>query len=260
MIFIFFILGIFVGSFLNVCIYRFNTGLSIYSGRSRCFSCSKKLSFFELVPLFSFIFQGGRCMSCKSKISIQYPLVEFFTGILFVLAFLKNTDTVFLIVLDIIVFCFLVLIFVYDGKHKIIPNFFVYSFIFFSILRFLYTTNVPHGDFFIDLISPFLFFIAFWILWFLSKGRLIGFADSKMVFGIGFFFGFVKGISAIILSFWVGAIYSMTLLLMQKMNIYNSSVKINRHTEIPFGPFLVIGFILEYWFGFDLMHLTYFLN
>ena len=80
--FIFFIFGLIIGSFLNVVILRFNTERS-FGGRSGCMSCRKKLFWYELVPLFSFLGLKGRCKNCKTKISWQYPLVEFITGLIF---------------------------------------------------------------------------------------------------------------------------------------------------------------------------------
>ncbi len=82
---IFFILGLIIGSFLNVVIYRFNTGKSITKGRSICMSCNKNLRWYELIPIFSFLIQSGKCRRCASKISSQYPIVEFITGLTFVL-------------------------------------------------------------------------------------------------------------------------------------------------------------------------------
>src|SRR4051812_24315811 len=88
---IFFIFGIIIGSFLNVVILRYNTERNL-GGRSACMSCRNTLAWYELVPLFSYIFQRGRCMNCKTKISAQYPIVEFITGILFMALFLKFQD------------------------------------------------------------------------------------------------------------------------------------------------------------------------
>src|SRR3989338_7047034 len=82
-----FVLGAVVGSFLNVVILRLNTGQSIISGKSKCFSCAKKLKWYELVPLASFFALRGKCSACMSKISCQYPIVEMFTGFLFLLFF-----------------------------------------------------------------------------------------------------------------------------------------------------------------------------
>src|SRR5258708_6429084 len=83
-----FIFGTVVGSFLNVLILRFNTGKTL-GGRSQCLVCGKTLNGYELVPLFSFIFLGGRCSKCRSKISIQYPLVELASGFIFLFLFFR---------------------------------------------------------------------------------------------------------------------------------------------------------------------------
>src|SRR3989344_244845 len=85
-----FLFGAVVGSFLNVVILRLNTGQSIVSGRSKCFTCAKKLKWHELLPIVSFVFLRGKCSACKTKISWQYPLVETITGIIFVLLFQQS--------------------------------------------------------------------------------------------------------------------------------------------------------------------------
>ena len=84
-----FILGLIIGSFLNVVIMRLNTGESMIKDGSRCFSCGKNLKWYELVPVFSFIAQRGRCRECGSRISWQYPIVELITGVVFTLTALK---------------------------------------------------------------------------------------------------------------------------------------------------------------------------
>src|SRR4030043_497211 len=82
----FFILGTLVGSFLNVVVIRLKKNESILKTRSHCPYCKKKLKWFELIPIISFFIQKGRCRKCKKKISWQYPLVEFFTGLIFILS------------------------------------------------------------------------------------------------------------------------------------------------------------------------------
>ena len=82
-----FVFGTIIGSFLNVVILRYGTGKSFAKGSSQCFSCGKKLSWYELVPILSFLFQKGKCKGCGSKISWQYPLIETITGVLFLLIF-----------------------------------------------------------------------------------------------------------------------------------------------------------------------------
>src|ERR1035437_11136792 len=83
-----FVFGTIIGSFLNVVSLRYNTGMGV-NGRSKCFTCGKTLTWKELIALFSFAVQKGACKKCKSKISWQYPLVEFLAGVFFVLIFLK---------------------------------------------------------------------------------------------------------------------------------------------------------------------------
>src|SRR3989344_1035853 len=83
-----FIFGLIIGSFLNVVIYRINTRKSLH-GRSACMSCQNQLLWYELIPVFSFLGLKGRCRNCKTKISIQYPLVELMTGLIFTFLFFK---------------------------------------------------------------------------------------------------------------------------------------------------------------------------
>ena len=126
---IFFIFGLIIGSFLNVVIFRYNTHRS-FGGRSGCLTCQKKLSWYELVPVFSFLFLKGRCKGCQTRISIQYPIVEFITGVVFMLLFLKFQNIFFLDTFGFtityayyaLIFSLLLVIAVYDLKHKIIPD------------------------------------------------------------------------------------------------------------------------------------------
>ena len=86
LIFVFiFLLGTIIGSFLNVVIYRFNTGRTIVKGRSICMTCNRTLRWYELIPILSYVMQSGKCLRCKEVISHQYPIVEFVTGLVFVL-------------------------------------------------------------------------------------------------------------------------------------------------------------------------------
>src|SRR3990167_11117895 len=89
MLLIIFIFSLTIGSFLNVAILRYGSKESILKGKSRCFNCGKNLKWRELIPVFSFIFQKGRCRTCQSKISWQYPAVELITGTVFFLTALK---------------------------------------------------------------------------------------------------------------------------------------------------------------------------
>src|SRR3989344_8987856 len=126
---IFFVFGLIIGSFLNVVIIRLNTDKS-FSGRSGCMACQNKLSWYELIPLFSFFVLKGRCRNCKSKISVQYPVVELISGIIFASLFLKFENVFYINTLAfsisyayyVTMFSILLIIAVYDLRHKIIPD------------------------------------------------------------------------------------------------------------------------------------------
>jgi len=260
-----FIFGTIIGSFLNVVIYRFNTGKGLM-GRSSCFSCGKVLAWFELVPIVSFLFQQGRCLKCKCKISWQYPLVELITGVVFTLIAWKLfvveglpflTSSFLLFALYLVIFSILIVIAVYDLKHTIIPNFFVYLFILLSSgIFFMQILGIFKGGIFTfylqDLLAPLILFLFFGGLWLFSGGRWMGFGDAKLSVGIGLLLGWKASIVAFLLSFWVGAIVGILLLSLKQ---YSFTMK----SEIPFGPFLAFGTFLTFIFYPVLNSLFYYL-
>lgn len=247
-IFIFFILGTIIGSFLNVVVFRYNTGLSCAKGRSKCFSCNNELSWYELVPLFSFLFLRGKCLSCSSKISIQYPLVEFITGIVFSLTFWKVGVDVFL-PFYLVIFSLLIAISVYDLKHKIIPDGMSFSFALISLVILLVKMNSNLFNIYDLLAGPVLasFFAFFWLV---SSGKWMGFGDAKLALGVGWFLGMTGGTFAIILSFWIGAIFSLLLIAWEK--IRHLKWGIGMKSEIPFAPFIILSTFIQFLTGLTL--------
>jgi prepilin signal peptidase PulO-like enzyme (type II secretory pathway) len=261
---IIFILGTIIGSFLNVVINRYNTGLSL-NGRSTCFSCGHKLSWYELIPIISFLVQKGRCGMCKSSISLQYPAVEFLTGILFVSVIYHKPIIGYYGALNIfyiwVIFSLLVVITVYDIKHKIIPNGFVYVFILLSFLG-LFTTFVPFNmqlqagvPTIWNLLAGPILAAPFAFLWLVSRGTWMGLGDVKLILGMGWFFGLYYGVSAVIISFWIGAIFGIILLTGIFNNLFLGSKKLTMKSEIPFGPFLTIGILIVFLFNIDVFNL-----
>ncbi len=249
---IIFFFGTIIGSFLNVVIYRFNTGRTL-GGRSMCFSCGKTLHWHELVPLASYIFQDGKCTKCKSKISGQYPLVEAITGLTFVFVAFKfaylipESLTLFIVLMTfgMYLWCLLIVISVYDFKHKIIPDKLVWTFTVISLVGifvFKGDSVVLHLPTVFDLASGPLLAMPFFLLWFFTKGRAMGLGDAKLMLGLGFFLGLSVGVVGMILAFWIGALVSLCLLAI-------NNKKYTMKAEIPFGPFLVLGAFIAYAFS-----------
>ncbi|HEY4528665.1 MAG TPA: prepilin peptidase [Candidatus Paceibacterota bacterium] len=223
---ILFVFGTVVGSFLNVVGLRWNA--KDFGGRSKCPKCGKTLKWYELIPVFSFLFLRGKCSKCSGKISWLYPIVEIWTGLIFA--------TVPLIFLP--VFCLYIVITIYDLHHKIIPDPLVYIAITLSLIY-------GYENWFVGL----LLFSFFASIWFLSRGRAMGFGDAKLALSIGLLLGLSQGIYALILSFWLGALIGIILMQSKKINITMKS-------EIPFAPFLVLGAWLSLIFHFNFLYVV----
>ena len=248
-----FILGTLIGSFLNVVALRYNTGMTL-RGRSKCFSCGKNLTWHELVPIISFFYQKGECKKCKSKISWQYPIIEVVAGILFIMIFYffppvsikASFDTLFYVFIT----CLLLVITIYDIKHKIIPDSIVYLFSFVAFLKLFisYDFSFVFPPMTALFAGPILA-LPFFLIWLISKGKWMGLGDAKLVLGIGWVLGLIPGISAVILAFWIGAIVGV-------ISMYIVFRKFKAKYEIPFGPYLIIGMYLVLFFGISVIELS----
>lgn len=264
-----FIFGSIIGSFLNVVILRYNTGRDL-GGRSKCPNCAHRLSWFELVPIFSWIFLKGKCKNCKSKISPQYPLVEIGTAVLFsglaiwAFNFLPDFQTmaVFLI-WHFIIFSILIVIFVYDLRHKIIPDSLSYTFAIMALIQTLivntalYQSNLTSNlEITLNVFAGLIFAFPFAFLWFISRGKWIGLGDAKLALGFGWLLGFVNGLNALFISFWIGAVVGLFLVAMDQLLNRGQSYKMK--SEIPFGPFMIVAlifqfFLLQDWIGVNIL-------
>lgn len=248
-------LGLIIGSFLNVVILRLNTGRSIATGRSACARCSTKLSWYELIPVFSFLGLRGKCKTCKAPISFQYPLVELITAIVFVLLYMHTVLAQSLSLFSLVAFVYsaviaslLIVITVYDLRHTIIPNKIVYPFIILSLVGVVYkVATVAHFMTISALVAGPLLAAPFFFLWFLSKGKAMGKGDMKLALGIGWLVGIAGSITVFLLSFWIGAIVG--LLLITVSNRYGMK------SEIPFAPFLIIALTIVTLFGVSIQTL-----
>ncbi len=275
---ILFVLGSIIGSFLNVVIFRYNTGANL-RGRSKCLSCGKQIKWYDLVPVWSYFVLRGKCRFCRSRFSVEYTLVELATGLLFSGVFWKffiavspqvlDFGILLSFVLSLVIMSILVVIFVYDFKHKIIPDQFILIFCLLSLLNLFYYPSLNFSPFL--LLNSYFFILPLlagpavalplFLIWFFSKGRAMGFGDPKLALGIGWFLGMRAGFSALILSFWFGAFVGLSLIgyskLIAKFPALNflklRSKKLTMKSEVPFGPFLILGLLAVYFFGVDII-------
>ncbi len=255
------ILGAIVGSFILVVSLRYNTGKSL-KGRSQCFSCGKKLSWHELVPLLSYISQQGKCKGCSSRIPKETFLVEASMGLVFLVISLRSFFAGYAIpftseyllgtLLLMILFSILSIIFIYDLKHKIIPDSLSFLFgilSFFSMFYFGFNNGIYIFTGFsypilIDVLAGVLVPLPFFLIWLLSKGNMMGLGDPKLMVGIGFLLGLAKGFTAVLVSFWLGTLIIISFLVIEKIvkiKLLGKAKEGIMKQEIPFGPFLVAG-------------------
>lgn len=269
---VFFIFGSIIGSFLNVVLYRFNTGRGL-GGRSKCSSCKRVLGVSDLVPIFSWLFLRGKCRTCESKVSVQYVSVEIMTAVLFLFVYLKNSyllpsnPLIFTVstIFSLVIMCLLVLITIYDLKHKIIPNEFSYTLAVITfVLIFInfneFTSKIYLGiplnlSGLIMVFSGLLVAFPFYFLWLVSDGRWMGLGDAKLALSIGWLLGISYGFSAVVFAFWIGAVISLIVMgsiaLLKYVSIktgkhINQLYSVKFRSEIPFAPFLILGLLIVF--------------
>lgn len=247
-----FLVGICVGSFLNVLITRIPKKESIL-GRSYCDHTGEKLRWFELVPIISFLIQGGKSRHSGKPLSICYPIVECITGVVFVLFWVRLTTqaakyktnmvtTMFGVELDMVLFfafislC-LTILFI-DMKHFIIPNRLQIAFFIVSVIIKLLSGQF-FSTFFIDIFSAFLVALPFMLILFATKGKGIGVGDIKLAANIGYLFQWQIGFIVIYLSFVIGAVVSVALLIFGI---------VSRKSKLPFAPFLIMSIFVVMFF------------
>lgn len=241
--FIFFVFGLIVGSFLNCVIYRLEQNKSFLKGRSYCPHCRNELLWLDLIPVLSFLFLRGKCRYCQKSISLQYPLVEIATGILFLLFFLTvgaNYATLYFLLIS----CFLIIIFVFDLKHYIIPDKVIYPAIIASGIWYLvsgiFLNFYTRYEILNTIYSAFgaaLFFSAIVLV---SRGRWMGIGDIKLAFLMGLILGWPNILAALFLAFFTGAVIGVGLIAANRKTL---------KSEVPFGPFLVAGTVVALFFG-----------
>jgi len=239
-----FLFGLIIGSFLNYVIYRLSVeGYSFLKdftnlkSRSYCPNCKHILDWKDLFPVFSSIFLRGKCRYCKEKISWQYPLVEIFTALLFVLIYnqkLGFVDMAFMFYIA----CVLIIIFAFDLKHYLIPDKILFPAILITFTYRLFQFGLIN-NFFNYLLGAILGSLFFLIVYLVSNGVWMGFGDVKLAILLGLILGFPIIIVGLFLAFFVGAIIGLIIIFSGKKSL---------KSEVPFAPFLITGtFIAMFW-------------
>lgn len=267
----YFIFGLAIGSFLNVVALRYEgmghvMDMRRFGGRSHCPRCERQLRFYELIPLASFIIQGGRCRGCGRAISWRYPLVELLTGFAFLLPLFyfypwysfpfEHPYREALSHLWLIIALCMIALSVIDMRLMIIPDQIIIALAFLGIAFAVldsgsfvgaYAVLLPRfNNSFVNHGAGGLLGIALLgLIVVLSKGRAMGMGDVKLAGAMGLLLGLPDSIFALALAFLAGGIGSAVLLLFRKTSL---------KTMVPFGPFLVIGFWLHIFFSHSLLH------
>ena len=227
------IFGITIGSFLNVCIYRIPLGESIVMASSHCMTCGWKLKWYDMVPVFSWLVLGGKCRNCKSKISVQYPIIEGVNGILYVVICAVNG-----LEWSSMIYCFmasaLLVLSIIDWRTYEIP---------FGINVFLFVLGVAmtildRGNLAEHLIGMICVSGLLGILYLLTGGRAIGGGDIKLMFACGLILGW----KLILLAFFLGCIIGSV------VHIIRMSVK-KAGRMLAMGPYLSAGILLAALWG-----------
>lgn len=233
-----FVLGLVVGSFLNVCICRLPNEKSVVYPPSNCPKCEHRLAAIDLIPIVSYIFLRGKCRYCKEPISIRYPIVEALTGLLFLAIYFKfgavpgsAFNFIFVSILIGITFS--------DLETQTIHDYFTFAGISAGLLYGLYSGSLVNSLYGMAIGAGFFFFVRV-LGQFIYKREAMGEGDVLLAAMLGSFFGPNGIILSIALSFLLGAVVSVALL----------ALKIKkRGEEIPFGPYLAVSAVIVIFWG-----------
>lgn len=232
-----FLYGIVIGSFLNVCIYRIPKKENIATQRSHCMECGTQLKWYDLFPLFSWLFLRGKCRYCGTRISIQYPLIELINGVGYVLIFVVNGFN-FISILYCLCMSALLALSVIDWRTFEIPVVFNIFILLLGVIRAaLDFENILTYLIGMVAVSGFLF-----ILFLLTGGRGIGGGDIKLMGAAGLLLGWKGIVAAFFLGCVLGSVIHIILMIFFK-----------KDRTLAFGPYLSLGIFLAMFYGESLL-------
>lgn len=239
MYFVVALFGIMIGSFLNVCIIRIPKGESIVTAPSHCMRCGKKLKWYELIPVFSWLVLKGRCSGCKSPISAQYPLVELATGVLYTSIYYRFGNSV-----ETLIYCSmtsaLLALSVIDFRTFEIPQ----GFNIFLLIVGAARVATDLNNWLLYLIGFFAVSVVLLLIFFISGGRGIGGGDIKLMAVCGLILGW----KLIIVAFLLGCILGSVIHLIRMAVTKEGKV-------LALGPYLSVGVFIAAMWGNTLLSL-----
>lgn len=259
------IFGVFFGSFLNVLADRLPHGETLL-GRSKCDSCSHMLHWNDLIPLVSYVALKGKCRYCKQPFSVQYALTELLTGIVFAVTFYLSYTQYYsptALFLHIVIVSSWIVMILSDLRYFILPDSMQVLFAIGAFLHSIFVTHswkipevnlIPLDIFFwvvnIPLVAGLFVALPLFLVFYISKGKGMGFGDVKLAFILGILLGPWNGLLSLYIAFILGGILGGSVLLLRKAKL---------KSKIPFGPFLIFGAYTMLFFQSQIIKLIQFL-
>jgi leader peptidase (prepilin peptidase)/N-methyltransferase len=233
------VVGLMVGSFLNVCIYRIPERRSVVSPRSRCAACDRALEWYENIPVVSYVVLRGRCRTCGARISLQYPIVELLTAALFVVEYYVVGVSPLLAV-RIAFGCVLIVLFAIDLEHQLLPNVITLPALCAGLAASIFLPPGLRDALIGALVGGGILFLIAEVYFRVRHEEGMGMGDVKMLAMIGAFLGWKLTILTLILASVGGSLAGVLLLVTQRGNL---------KAAIPFGTFLAAGALVASLYG-----------
>jgi leader peptidase (prepilin peptidase)/N-methyltransferase len=233
-----FLYGITIGSFLNVVIYRVPAKENIVTTRSHCMSCGYQLAWYDLVPLFSYLVLGGRCRKCKTKLSVQYPLIEGLNGVLYLVVFARYGLSI-----DSLLYCLLfsalLALSVIDFRTYEIPVGFNYFILALGLIR-VFTDRANWLEYAIGLVAV---SAVLYVLYLVSRGAAIGGGDVKLMAATGLLLGWKRNLLGFLLGCILGSV------------IHLIRMKVSKADRVlAMGPYLSMGVAIAALWGSEMIN------
>ena len=244
-----FLMGLCIGSFLNVCIYRLPESKSIVHPRSMCLNCDTLIPFYDNIPLFSYLWLKGQCRRCKVKISMRYPMVELLGGLVALGTYLRFGLTIETLIYYVFIAALLVVTFI-DLDHRIIPDVITLPGIPICFAASFALPAITYKDALLGiLVGGGSLFLVAWVYTILTKKEGMGGGDIKLLAMMGAIVGWKGVLFTIFVASLVGTLAGFAVMLQSRKGM---------KLAVPFGPFLSIGSITYIFFGTELV--TWYLN